>query len=430
MYAKGFKLDKFLTNLQGYRIATGQLNKDEFKDVSDRYGSDEGAIFGALITNASGNVQKEGMKREKQIKKRRRKRRKPNTDKTEDVAPESLSSTSSQPKLPLIDEPLHIPTALLAYKDCGSSDDDGDDSKMNKSENSVSSNSCSGSDDEDVDVDFFGLSSKQENSRLEHSGTKKTSGESSNKEQSMKHNTLKRSQPQQSIEAERQPVLWDSTKLKFKEQVSTLSTYKCWKCSRVGHLPDDCTVKVGYSLQGGQIGGGCREQKHSKRPFYSKSLKEYYKRCQMLRESKDANCSDCGGKSNLAYCLECGLTLCDGRGHLIDHLLEYPNHCKLYSFKLQRQVKCCKPTCEVVDARELLMCSSCLDRAFTSHYSMINATWSRAGLKLIPNALACEQHFHWHRMNCTNPTGEVLVTREKLENNRGRGDGLLSEFYF
>ena len=39
------------------------------------------------------------------------------------------------------------------------------------------------------------------------------------------------------------------------------------------------------------------------------------------------------------------------------------------------QVKCCKPTCEVVDARELLMCSSCLDRAFTSHYSMINATW-------------------------------------------------------
>ena len=49
-----------------------------------------------------------------------------------------------------------------AYKDCGSSDDDGDDSKMNKSENSISSNSCSGSDDEDVDVDFFGLSSKQE----------------------------------------------------------------------------------------------------------------------------------------------------------------------------------------------------------------------------------------------------------------------------
>ena len=33
-------------------------------------------------------------------------------------------------------------------------------------------------------------------------------------------------------------------------------------------------------------------------------------------------------------------------------------------------------------------------------------------------------------MNCANPTGEVLVTREKLENSRMRGDGLLSEFYF
>ena len=39
------------------------------------------------------------------------------------------------------------------------------------------------------------------------------------------------------------------------------------------------------------------------------------------------------------------------------------------------QIKCCKSTCEVMDATELLMCSSCLDRAFTSHYSMINATW-------------------------------------------------------
>lgn len=32
------------------------------------------------------------------------------------------------------------------------------------------------------------------------------------------------------------------------------------------------------------------------------------------------------------------LVLCDGRGHLIDHLLDYPSHMKLYSYKLQRQV--------------------------------------------------------------------------------------------
>ena len=33
-------------------------------------------------------------------------------------------------------------------------------------------------------------------------------------------------------------------------------------------------------------------------------------------------------------------------------------------------------------------------------------------------------------MNCASSIGEVLVTREKLENSRARGEGLLSEFYF
>lgn len=434
MYAKGFKLDKFLGNLQGYKIATGQVSKDEFKDVSKKYGSDEGAVFGALITNASGNFLNEGIKREKQAKKRRRKIRKPNMDKIEDATPESNSSSEPLP----LGEPLSIPAALLAYEGCSTSNDD--DSKMYKSGSSSSSSSCSGSDDGVGDVDFFGLSSKQEKSRLENS-TNKTSGESSNEETSVRlvsQTNQDRLRCHQKIKAERQPIVWDSTQLKFNNPISTLSSYKCWKCSRVGHLPHDCTVQISNSLQGSSINTGqggegvedYRKQKNSKGSYYSKSLKEYFKRCQKLRESTDVKCSDCGGRSNLAYCFECGLTLCDGRGHLIDHLLEYPTHTKLYSYKLQRQVKCCKSICEVVDARELLMCSSCLDRAFTSHYSMINATWSRTGLRLIPNALACDQHFQWHRMNCANPTGEPLVTREKLESSQARGEGLLSEFYF
>jgi len=244
-----------------------------------------------------------------------------------------------------------------------------------------------------------------------------------------------RGQTYQSNRPVKQSEVWDSTKLKYKDQVSTLSSYKCWKCRRVGHLPDDCTVKTGNSTIGSMFDGSqsrvpLNQQRNCQASFYSSSLKEYYKRCQTLRESKDVKCTECGVRSNLAYCFECGLILCDGRGHLINHLLEYPSHTKLYSYKLQRQVKCCKSTCEVMDATELLMCSSCLDRAFTSHYSMINAVWSRTGLKAIPNALACEQHFHWHRMNCANSTGELLVTREKLENSRTRGEGLLSEFYF
>ncbi|KAK3726318.1 hypothetical protein QZH41_012737 [Actinostola sp. cb2023] len=69
------------------------------------------------------------------------------------------------------------------------------------------------------------------------------------------------------------------------------------------------------------------------------------------------------------------LVLCDGRGHLTDHLMAYPSHNKLYSFKLRRLIKCCKSTCSVVDASKLLMCSTCLNKQFNSHYNMINATW-------------------------------------------------------
>ena len=36
--------------------------------------------------------------------------------------------------------------------------------------------------------------------------------------------------------------------------------------------------------------------------------------------------------------LSCRRTLCDGRGHLIDHLLNFPTHTKLYSHKLQKLV--------------------------------------------------------------------------------------------
>ena len=50
---------------------------------------------------------------------------------------------------------------LVAYQDCDSSDNDG--SKSDKIGNLSASSSCSESDDADGgDVDFFGLSSKQE----------------------------------------------------------------------------------------------------------------------------------------------------------------------------------------------------------------------------------------------------------------------------
>ena len=39
------------------------------------------------------------------------------------------------------------------------------------------------------------------------------------------------------------------------------------------------------------------------------------------------------------------------------------------------QLKCCKSTCDVVNVYDLLVCSHCLGKAFSQHYSMIKAIW-------------------------------------------------------
>ena len=71
-----------------------------------------------------------------------------------------------------------------------------------------------------------------------------------------------------------------------------LSNYVCWKCSNVGHLPQDCTVSV--------IG-----TKRSKVKL-SSELRSHYDRCHKIKKRKGDRCAECGIHSNLASCLECG----------------------------------------------------------------------------------------------------------------------------
>ncbi len=73
-----------------------------------------------------------------------------------------------------------------------------------------------------------------------------------------------------------------------------LSSYVCWKCNNVGHLPKDCTVTVRGAASGGS------------RTKLSSELQAHYKRCSKIKTSKDSRCAVCGIHSNLASCLECG----------------------------------------------------------------------------------------------------------------------------
>lgn len=74
-----------------------------------------------------------------------------------------------------------------------------------------------------------------------------------------------------------------------------LSTYVCWKCNNVGHLPKDCTVTVGI----------WKTQPQSKTKL-SAELRTHYDQCNKIKARKGSRCAECGIHSNLASCLECG----------------------------------------------------------------------------------------------------------------------------
>ncbi|CAJ2664060.1 unnamed protein product [Trifolium pratense] len=214
---------------------------------------------------------------------------------------------------------------------------------------------------------------------------------------------------------------WDYNRHRWSKKRSSLSTYECWKCQRPGHLAEDCLVKSSNEITVG------RSNRSSSIP---KDLLGLYRRCHQLgKDLLAANCNICRSSSNLATCIDCSIVLCDGAGHLDDHIRTHPSHEKYYSHKLKRLVKCCKSTCKVTDIKDLLVCHYCFDKAFEKFYDMYTATWKGAGFSIICGSICCEDHFTWHRMNCLNAGVEESAYIVKSDGYEGKRTQL-SDFIF
>lgn len=226
--------------------------------------------------------------------------------------------------------------------------------------------------------------------------------------------------------------LWDYEKHRWTIRSSSLLTYKCWKCGRAGHLATDCLAAK--SLPAPMLTNPTHYQvpieKNPDENVLNQELRSLYKKCKKIAGgSSSAECSICRSNSNLGMCVDCSSVFCDSSGHLSGHFFKNPSHRRLYSYKLQCMVKCCKPTCNVTDIRDLLSCRYCLDKAFDKYYSMYTATWKGMGLKLIRNSICCDEHFTWHRMNC--PLAEIEDSASLIQkNNINLETQYLSEFLF
>ncbi|XP_027334400.1 uncharacterized protein LOC113849040 [Abrus precatorius] len=213
---------------------------------------------------------------------------------------------------------------------------------------------------------------------------------------------------------------WDYDLHRWSKKRCSLSTYECWKCQKPGHLAEDCLIKSCSQITAGSNGSSS----------IPKDLVQLYRRCHQIgRDLLAANCNACHRSSNLATCLDCSIVLCDGAGHLDEHVRAHPSHQKYYSHKLKRLVKCCKSTCKVTEIKDLLVCHYCFDKAFEKFYDMYTATWKGAGLSIIWGSICCEDHFTWHRMNCLNADVEESAYIIKSNGHKSKRTQL-SDFIF
>jgi len=60
---------------------------------------------------------------------------------------------------------------------------------------------------------------------------------------------------------------------------------------------------------------------------------------------------------------------------------------------------------------------------------MLTATWEKKGLRYIPNAVCCEEHYQWHFTNCEHANSEdIVVDKKKVQN--GECGNTISEYLF
>ena len=396
IYAKDFKLSNVLGNLQAYKLATGDVGHAEQEEATRNHGSDLDALYGNLITAASrdrkNNKRKQDESNQGSTKRRTRKRRKKQNRKRDDERQYPVPNVLAKD----LNEPLPLPECWKKDEVCVFK------------EESV----CSESSDNET-VDFLGLSTGQNDENSSGDSCTKVDDESL---------TPLRTLP--SIVFDKESRSNKSHKVYEHKTTHPVTTYSCSRCGRRGHLTAHCTMPETKMQNDHQLGV---ENTSSHR---SADVQDFFLQCRKLKRSNNVSCSDCGSTSNLAFCFECRLTLCDGRGHLIDHLLSFPTHTRLFSHKLQKLLKCSNSSCNVVNIDELLVCPQCLGKIFDKQYSLINATWSNRGLNAIANMLCCEEHFHWHRMNCYSSSADQFFSRENLLKLQSEGSGLLSEFFF
>ncbi|CAI9755351.1 unnamed protein product [Fraxinus pennsylvanica] len=215
---------------------------------------------------------------------------------------------------------------------------------------------------------------------------------------------------------------WDYDRHCWSKKISGLCTYKCWKCQKPGHLPEDCLAMTSHGES--SLSNKTHNQVaviQNKSNNVSRDLLDLYKRCHQIGKNfLAAKCNSCCRSTTLATCLDCDNVFCDSAGHLSEHIKEQPSHRQYYSYKLKRLVKCCKSTCRVTDIKDLLACQYCFNKAFDKFYDMYTATWKGSGFSIIWNSICCEDHFEWHRMNCLSADVEdsAYVVKKYAQNKK------------